>query len=282
MNLLYKIRRSNVLECSYFLGRDPNSENLLEAKKKGYRTSAKSIEAIKEEPDCCDIVFDATSAEAHIGHAPILKELNKYVVDLTPSLVGKMCIPCLNSTECLDVSNVNMITCGGQSMVPLAYAITRANKNVKYLETTSTISSISAGPGTRANIDEYISTTSKALQQFTGVKNTKAMIVLNPAEPPIIMRNTLYALMDNPDLEAITEEVNKMEHCLEEYVPGFKVIVPPTLFDKNIVAVTAQVEGVGDFLPAYAGNLDIITCAGIEIAEQYARNIICREEACPF
>jgi len=282
MNLLYKIKRSGVLECVYFIGRNSESENLSVAKHMGYRVSHDSIEAIIREPDCCDIVFDATSAESHRKNASILRKMDKFVVDLTPSKVGKLCIPCLNWEDSIKADNVNMITCGGQAMVPIAYALKKACSKIKYLETVSTISSISAGAGTRQNIDEYVKTTSMALKEFTGISNTKAMIVLNPAEPPIIMRNTLYAVVENPDINKMKAEVKLMEKQIQQYIPGYRVIIEPTIFDEGVITVTVQVEGSGDFLPSYAGNLDIITCAGIEIAEHYARNLICKEEACPF
>lgn len=282
MNLLYKIKRSNVLECSLFIGRNLESANLKEAKRMGYRVSADSIQAIIDDPNSCDIVFDATTAEAHKSNSAVLKKLGKFAIDLTPSKVGKICVPCLNWQDCIKESNVNMVTCGGQSMVPLAVAMKNAAPNASYFETVSTISSKSAGPGTRANVDEYVQTTREALQYFTKTEKTKAMIVLNPAEPPITMRNTLYMMAENPDLKRITEEVDKMAGTIEKYVPGFQVIVEPTLLREGVVAVTAQVEGSGDFLPPYAGNLDIITCAGVEIAERYACDILEKEGSCPF
>lgn len=282
MDLLYKIKRSSVLKCEYLVGRNPESENLKLAKKMGYRTSAKGIQVIADDPDCCDIVFDATSAEAHISHAAVLKRLKKYTVDLTPARVGKLCVPCLNGDECIDEVNVNMVTCGGQAIVPMAYAVTRVTETVRYVEMVSTIASGSAGAGTRANIDEYIHTTSLALKTFTRVKNTKAMMVLNPAEPPITMRNTLYVVSDQIDLPKVTRSVEQMEKTIQEYVPGYRVIVMPTMLQEDTLTLTVQVEGSGDYLPRYAGNLDIITCAAVEMAEKRAREILRIERSCPF
>lgn len=288
MNLLYKIRRSHVLECSLFVGRNEKSENLREAGRMGVNVAANSTQALIDQSDLYEIVFDATTAEAHRIAAPLLKRMGKHVIDLTPSKVGKLCVPCLNWQDCLGEMNVNMVTCGGQSMVPLAYALTRACPQTTYLETVSTISSASAGTGTRENIDEYILTTRQALQEFAGGmpggdgRKTKAMIVLNPADPPIIMRNTLYAMAEDPDLEEIGKSVGEMAEVIQSYVPGFQIMVNPVLLQEGIIAVTAQVEGAGDFLPAYAGNLDIITCAGIEMAEHYARQWLEEEGRCLF
>jgi len=280
MDLLFKLKNSSILEVTQFIGRDAESKNLLHAKSLGYNTFSNSIKAITENPYACDIVFDATNADTHKLVAPILKKLNKFTIDLTPSRIGKMCIPCLNGDECLEEDDINMVTCGGQSVVPLAFAIAKACGGVNYIESNSVIASRSAGPGTRANIDEYIQTTAYALKKFTNVHNTKSMIVLNPMEPPIIMRNTLYIETDNPDVEKATEAVLKMESVIQKYVPGFKINILPILYGKNILTVSVQVVGSGDFLPAYAGNLDIITCAAVEIAERYANKIFEKEGAC--
>lgn len=282
MDLLYKIKRSKVLECEWLIGRNPKSENLKLAKKMGYKVSAKGIQTIIENPDCCDIVFDATSADAHISHAAVLKRLKKYTVDLTPARVGCLCVPCLNGDRCMDKENVNMVTCGGQAIVPMAYAVTSVIPDVEYVEMVSTIASGSAGAGTRANIDEYIHTTTLALKQFTQVERTKAMMVLNPAIPPITMRNTLYIVSRKIDLPKVTKSVERMEKIIQDYVPGYRIIVSPTMLQEDILTITIQVEGSGDYLPRYAGNLDIITCAAIEIAEKKARELLRIERSCPF
>ncbi len=268
-DILLKIKRSNVLECGMFAGRNPDSKGIAIAKEMGVPTSTDSINAIVNNPDCCDIVFDATSANVHKLNAPILKELGKFAIDLTPARVGKMCVPVINLDECLEEDNVNLITCGGQATTPIAYAISKVHPDVKYIEIVATIASKSAGKGTRDNIDEFTQTTRDALTEFTGTDKTKAIIVLNPAEPPITMHNTVYALIDNPDMDAIRKAVFEMEQKIKRYVPGYKIVLPPT-YESGRVTTTLQVVGLGDYLPKYSGNLDIITCAAIEIAENYA------------
>lgn len=216
-DLLIKIQRSPWLECSLFAGRSLTSRGIQRAKEMGIPVSDKSIHAIVNDPSCCDIVFDATSADAHKEHAPILRKLEKFAVDLTPALVGPMCVPVLNLDECMQADNVNMITCGGQATVPLASAIKSVHPEAtKYIEIVASISSKSAGPGTRANIDEFTQTTGDALARFTKTDNTKAIIILNSAEPPVHMRNTVYALIDNPDMPAITKAVRDMEKKIQK------------------------------------------------------------------
>ena len=268
-DILMKLNRSDTLECGMFTGRNLDSKGILLAKKMGIPVSTESIRAIIENPNCCDIVFDATSANVHRQNAPILKKLGKFVIDLTPARVGKMCVPVLNMDSCLEEDNVNLITCGGQATTPIAYALKQVHSDIKYLEIVATIASKSAGKGTRDNIDEFTQTTREALSEFTGIEKTKAIIVLNPAEPPIVMHNTIYALIDNPKMQEITEAVFEMESKIRKYVPGYKIVMPPT-YENGRVTTTLQVIGLGDYLPKYSGNLDIITCAAIEIAENYA------------
>lgn len=270
-DLLIKIQRSEVLECSIFAGRNLDSLGMQMAMDLGVKVSADSIKAIEEDPSCCDIVFDATSAKVHLHNAPILEKLNKFVIDLTPSQIGKMCVPVLNLDECLDSNNVNLITCGGQATIPIAHAISSIHPETDYIEIVASISSKSAGPGTRNNIDEFTQTTREALSNFTGVENTKAIIVMNPAEPPIIMRNTIYAKIDKPDIALLHKTIHEMAINIQEYVPGYKVILGP-IFEDGRVITTIEVLGLGDYLPEYSGNLDIITCAAIKIAEEYAIN----------
>lgn len=272
MNLFYKLQRSEWLEVSLFVGRDENSKNIKTVKSLGYKVATESYKSLFEMKDEYDIIFDATSAVSHLQYYEELKKLNKFIVDLTPSRKGQICIPCLNEAESVSATDVNMVTCGGQSLVPLAYAISKVCSEVKYFEAVSTISSKSAGMATRDNIDEYISSTEQALRKFTGVDNVKAMIILNPAEPPILMRNTLYARVGNVDLESVKKSICEYEEVVKRYVKGFSIIVLPFMLRNDIIALSVQVEGTGDFLPKYAGNLDIITCAGIEIAEKYAMN----------
>lgn len=269
-DLLIKVQKSRILECSIFAGKSVNSPGMRKASQMGVKVTNQSLDYIVDHPECCDIVFDATSATAHEHNAPILKKLKKFTLDLTPAHVGKFCIPVINLEEGLEQDNVNLITCGGQATIPLAYAITRVHPDTKYLEIVSTIASKSAGKGTRDNIDEFVQTTKQALIDFTGIRDAKAIMILNPAEPPITMHNTIYALIDKPDIEEITNQVKSMEKKIKKYVPGYRLITGP-IYENGKLKITLQVVGSGDYLPKYSGNLDIITCAAVEIAEQYAK-----------
>ncbi len=272
-DLLIKLQRSELLECTLFAGRSANSRGIELARRMGVPASDKSIGALIDDPGAADIVFDATSAAMHAKHAPVLKALGKYAIDMTPARQGKLCVPVINGAECLAESNVNLITCGGQATVPIASAILRAHPETSYIEVVSSIASKSAGPGTRANIDEFTQTTREALRLFTGVEKTKVIINLNPAEPPILMHNTIYAQIGEPDMGAIAEAVADMEKRLQAYVPGYRVIAGP-VFEAGRVTTMIQVTGLGDYLPVYAGNLDIITCAGVYLAEMYAKKTL--------
>lgn len=269
-DLLLKICRSELLECSLFAGRNLQSRGMRMAVEMGIPVSDESIAAIEKDPSCCEIVFDATSADVHLVHAPILKRLHKFTLDLTPASVGIQCVPVINLDESLTADNVNLITCGGQAAIPMAYAISQVQPGITYCELAASIASRSAGAGTRENIDEFTQTTRRALARFTGIEHTKAIIILNPAEPPIIMRNTLHLLVEHPDLVRMTDAARKMEEKIRrEYVPGYRMIVPP-LYQNGHVSLTVEVRGRGDFLPEYSGNLDIITSAAVRIAEAYA------------
>lgn len=268
-DLLMKVRRSDILECGIFAGHSPDSKGIARARELGVPVTIDSIRYIEDNPDCCDIVFDATSSKVHEYNAPILKRLGKYTIDLTPAHIGPFCIPQVNLDEAMNEMNVNCVTCGGQATVPLAKAISDVSK-VKYLEIVATISSKSAGAGTRNNIDEFTQATKDALIELGGVDKAKAIIILNPAEPPITMHNTIYALIDEPNMDEICKAVKKAEKELQKYVPGYKVVLGP-VYVNGRVTTSIEVTGSADFLPEYAGNLDIITCAAIEIAENYAR-----------
>ena len=276
-DILMKLKRSEYLECGVFIGRDENSKGICLARKKGINTSSDSINYIVNNPDCCDIVFDATSASAHKIHAPILKKLGKFVIDLTPSKIGKMCVPVINIDDCLNEQNINLITCGGQGTIPIAYAISRVAHDIDYIEIVATIASKSAGMGTRNNLDEFTQTTRDALQHFTGIKNSKAIIVLNPAEPPITMHNTIYCVIKNPNMDKIKKEVYKMEKEIQKYVPGYRIVMEPT-YENGRITTMIEVNGLGDYLPKYAGNLDIITCAALEIADKRAKKMLAGEQ----
>ncbi len=270
-DLLIKVQRSELLECGMFAGRSPDSEGIKRGRALGVRTSSDSIRAIEAEPSCCEIVFDATSAKIHLLHAPILKKLGKFTIDLTPAQVGKMCVPVINLQECLQGDNVNLITCGGQATIPIAYAIRQVQPDIEYIEIVASISSKSAGPGTRANIDEFTQTTREALTHFTGVSHAKAIIILNPAEPPVIMRNTIYARTPGQVKETeLRSAIHDMVKNIQSYVPGYRLVQEPVAENGRFTTMI-EVVGLGDYLPTYSGNLDIITCAALNIAERYAQ-----------
>lgn len=269
-DLLMKIARSQYLECSLFMGRNLDSKGMKFAYAHGVRITDKSIGALQENPGLCDIVFDATTASAHLVHAPILRQMGKFAIDLTPSLVGRMCVPLVNGEECLDCCNVNMITCGGQATVPIANAISKVVERLDYVEIVASISSNSAGPGTRANIDEFTQTTKQALLEFTGASSAKAIIILNPAQPPIMMHNTIYMVCPEPPRKSLVDAVKSVRDRMKEYMPGYSIVKGPVYIDGKIV-VMVQLEGRGDYLPKYSGNLDVITASAVRMAEMYAK-----------
>jgi acetaldehyde dehydrogenase (acetylating) len=268
-DLLVKVQASELLECTLFVGRNLDSAGLTRAASMGVPISDRSIDAVAEAAARIDLVFDATSALSHAHHWEVLEALGKKAIDLTPSNIGHMCVPAVNIEQCLAYDNVNMVTCGGQATVPVAHAISLVHPEVTYVEVVSMIASKSAGPATRLNLDEYIGTTERALTQFTGAPRTKAILNLNPAQPPVDMQATVYALIPEPDIDAITASVVAMIESIQKYVPGYELIVPPTVENGRVV-VMMRVRGRGDYLPAYAGNLDIINCAAVEMAEAYA------------
>lgn len=270
-DLLIKVMRSNYLEATAFIGRNLYSSGMIKANSLGIQCSDEGIAFIKNNPDICDIVFDATSSLAHMEHASILKNLNKFVIDLTPAKIGPMTVPVVNISEALKQDNVNMVTCGGQASVPLAYAISKTHDEIDYIEVVSSIASRSAGPATRLNLDEYIHTTEQALKHFSGAKLTKAILNLNPASPCINMQTTVFAQVKNPNISELKKVLNNIVNQVRQYVPGYEVIVEPML-ENNRIVIMVRVKGLGDYLPEYAGNLDIINCAAIAVAEQYAIN----------
>lgn len=268
-DLLVKIKRSPYLECNAFIGRNTTSNGILKAKSLGVNASADGIKYIEDNPTCCDIVFDATSAKAHLEHAPILKSLNKFVIDLTPANIGHMCIPVVNIKNAINQKNINMVTCGGQASVPIAHALSLTHNEIEYIEVISSIASRSAGPATRLNLDEYIHTTEHALKHFSGAKITKAILNLNPALPSINMQTTVFAKVSNPNMNELRHAVDKIVTKIQKYVPGYQIILYPTI-ENNRIVVMVRVKGLGDYLPEYAGNLDIINCAALAVAEEYA------------
>jgi acetaldehyde dehydrogenase (acetylating) len=275
-DLMMKLLRSDVLELTCLIGIDPESDGLRRAKEMGIETIDSGIEGFLQRPELADIVFDATSAKSHLHHAKLLKEAGKLVLDLTPAAVGALVVPPVNLHEHLEADNINLITCGGQATIPIVHAINRVCP-VEYAEIVATISSRSAGPGTRANIDEFTQTTSRGIEKIGGAKKGKAIIILNPAEPPIIMRDTIHVLVEEGtmDEEAITRSIQDMVLEVQSYVPGYRLRTEP-LFDGNRVTVFLEVEGAGDYLPKYSGNLDIMTAAAVKVAEECAKRQLAR------
>jgi acetaldehyde dehydrogenase len=279
-DLMYKLERSDSLDLVALIGIDPASEGLARARDRGFEAPANGIDWVKENPDAVQIVFDATSAYVHVRHAKVLAELGITAVDLTPAARGPKVIAAVNLLEHLDAPNVNMVTCGGQATTPMVAAVSRVSR-VPYAEMVSAVSSKSAGPGTRQNIDEFTRTTARALEEIGGAEIGKAIIILNPAEPPINMRNTVFcALPEGTDHDAVVASIEQMVADVAAYVPGYRLKQPPLIEEGpfhtpgGVVpfrSVTLlEVEGAGDYLPTYAGNLDIMTAAAVRVGEAMA------------
>jgi acetaldehyde dehydrogenase len=274
-DLMYKLQKSDCLELTAMIGIDPESDGLRRANSAGYRVFTNGIDDFIERPDLADIVFDATSAKAHLRHADILKDMGKTVIDLTPAAVGPFVCPPVNLGDHLESCNINMITCGGQATIPIVHAINEA-ADVTYGEIVATISSLSAGPGTRANIDEFTITTRRGIEEVGGADQGKAIIILNPADPPILMRATIYCEVKTLDEEKIRQSIAEMEKKVKSYVPGYRLKQEP-LFDGSRVTVFVEVEGAGDYFPIYAGNLDIMTAAAKQAGEMVAKHLLGQE-----
>ncbi|MEX6702769.1 acetaldehyde dehydrogenase (acetylating) [Peribacillus frigoritolerans] len=271
-DLMYKLERSEVIELTTMIGIDPESDGLKRAKERGYQVFANGIQGLVDNPDLAEIVFDATSAKTHVRHAKVLNELGKLAIDLTPAARGPFVSPAVNLGANLHARNVNMITCGGQATIPIVHAVNQV-ADVSYAEIVATISSESAGPGTRVNIDEFTITTRRGIEEVGGADCGKAIIILNPADPPILMRDTVYCEVKNMDQEAIHQSIYEMVRTVQQYVPGYRLKQEP-LFEGNQVTVFVEIEGAGDYFPNYAGNLDIMTAAATRVAEDFARNIL--------
>lgn len=270
-DLMMKLFKSEWIEPTAMIGLDATSRGMIEAKELGLEVYAGGIDEWAEKSGKLDILFDATSAKAHEHNDKVAEANGVLMIDLTPAAIGPFVSPTVNLKEHLDARNVNMVTCGGQATTPIIQAI-NAVAPVEYAEIVATISSKSAGPGTRANIDEFTETTSKAIEDLGGAKKGKAIIVLNPADPPILMRDTIFVLVEEDAMneELITEAIEKRVAEVQEYVPGYRIRSKP-LFDNNKISVFVEVEGAGDFLPAYSGNLDIMTASAVRVAEEFAK-----------
>ncbi|QKJ26240.1 acetaldehyde dehydrogenase [Aliarcobacter cibarius] len=275
-DLMYKLQRSEILNPLWMVGIDPDSDGLAKAREAGMKTTHEGVDGllpfIKE--DGVKIAFDATSAYVHGENNRKLAELGVMVIDLTPAAIGPFCVPSVNIDELLaqNTQNVNMVTCGGQATIPMVAAVSSVQA-VDYAEIIATVASKSAGPGTRANIDEFTETTKLGIERVGNVKKGKAIIILNPAEPPLMMRDTVHCqTVAEPNKEAITKSVHEMVKKVQQFVPGYKLKNGP-VFDGKKVSIFLEVEGLGDYLPKYAGNLDIITAAATNIAEKMAEKI---------
>ena len=276
-DLLYKLKRSPFLEPVWMVGIDPESEGLKRAADMGLKVTADGVDGLLPHvlADGVQIAFDATSAYVHAENTRKLNALGVLMIDLTPAAIGPYCVPPVNLKEHVGKRemNVNMVTCGGQATIPMVAAVSRVQP-VAYGEIVATVSSKSAGPGTRKNIDEFTRTTAGAVEKVGGAKKGKAIIIINPAEPPLIMRDTVHCLTETtPDQAKITESIHAMIQEVQKYVPGYRLVNGP-VFDGNRVSVFMEVQGLGDFLPTYAGNLDIMTAAGARTAEMFAEEMI--------
>ena len=276
-DLLAKLQRSPVLEPVWMVGIDPNSDGLKRAREMGIKTTSDGVDGLLPHvlADGVQIAFDATSAYVHAENSRKLNALGVMMIDLTPAAIGPFCVPPVNLKEHLGKRemNVNMVTCGGQATIPIVAAVSKIQP-VAYAEIIATAASKSAGPGTRKNIDEFTTTTANAIRVVGGAKQSKAIIVLNPAEPPLLMRDTMHCLTETePDQKRITASILEMITEVQKYVPGYRLVNGP-VFDGNRVSVFMEVTGLGDYLPIYAGNLDIMTAAAARTAEMFAEELL--------
>jgi acetaldehyde dehydrogenase len=276
-DLMYKLKRSNLLRPVLMAGIVPNSEGLARARQEGLAITTEGIDGLLKQKETFEIVFEATTASAHVRHAPLLKEARKIAIDLTPAAVGPYVVPLVNLQAHVGEPNVNLVSCGGQATVPLVSAI-RSVSPVEYAEIVATIASKSAGPGTRQNIDEFTDTTARGLERIGGAARGKAVIVLNPAEPPILMRNTIYGIVEESDPEELRKAIEEMVARIQGYVPGYRLRAKPLIESlpgrqRKKVTLYVEVEGAGDYLPRYAGNLDIMTSAAVKVGEEIAKHL---------
>jgi len=271
-DLMYKIlKRAKYMSLKLMVGIYADSEGLKRAAELGIEVSSEGIDVVLRDKSI-KMAFDATTAAAHLKNAKLLKNAGIRAIDLTPAAIGPYVCPVVNLGENLDAPNVNLITCGAQATVPIVWAISSVTR-VKYAEIVATLASKSAGPGTRQNIDEFTQTTARGLEIVGKAEKGKAIIILNPAEPPIIMRNTIYTMVEDQKKEEILAAVERMVKRIKEYVPGYRLRLPP-IFDEEKITIMIEVEGAGDFLPTYSGNLDIETSAAIAIGDRIAERLL--------
>ena len=267
-DLVYKVRKTPGLSLELLAGIDPRSDGLARAREMGVTTSSDGVNAILESKGI-DVVFEATSAKVHKENAPKFKAANIRAIDLTPAKAGPSVVPCVNMSAVSGEMNVNLISCAAQATIPIVYGFSRVGL-VSYAEIVATIASAAAGPGSRQNIEEFTHTTARAIREIGGAQTSKAMVVFNPASPEIIMRNTIYAVMaESVDQELVRQSISEMVEKVQKYVPGYRVAVEPFRRDDHFM-VTIEVRGAGDYLPTYAGNLDIINAAAIAVSEEFA------------
>jgi acetaldehyde dehydrogenase len=281
-DLMYKLLRSDWVEPRYMVGVDPDSKGLAHARRLGLEATHEGVDWLLQGSEPPALVFEATSAYIHRDNAPRYEDAGIRAVDLTPAAVGPFVVPPVNLVEHINRTNVNMVTCGGQATIPMVHAVSRV-VDVAYGEIVATVSSVSAGPGTRQNIDEFTRTTARGVEVLGGARRGKAIIILNPADPPIMMRDTIFcALPDDADRDKVDRSIRQMVETVQGYVPGYRLRADPQFDDvpdeaggtTGRVAVFIEVEGAGDFLPPYAGNLDIMTAAAAKVGDEIARHLL--------
>lgn len=268
-DLLLKVLRESQLHPVIFSGRRMDSDGIKIAQKHGVPVTDRGIQYFIDTPNVCDVVFDCTSAVDAIEHAKIFSAQGIKVVDLTPAKVGELCVPSINGNVILTNDNVNMITCGGQASLPLLHLISKNCESLEYIEVVSQIASKSAGMATRINVDNYIQTTEDAIAKFTSAKRCKVILNLNPAEPCVDMQTTMFIKFTNINFEALIEQIYQKIKELKNYIPFYELTIPPVI-NNDVLILSIKVRGVGDYLPEYAGNLDIINCAAIEVTKRLA------------